>query len=326
MRKLALVFPGQGTQFVGMGLELYANYPQARQMYERADDVLGYALSKLCFEGPQAELDDTANTQPAVYVTTLALWQLVAERVQAARECANSSWAVAGVAGHSLGEFSALAVSGALTWEDGLRLVRARAVAMRDAGLQAPGGMAAIIGLPDETVAEVVAQANAGSDGLANSEELWIANYNAPGQVAIAGQQDALQRALALAKERGAKRALPLAVSVAAHTPLMRGAAERLATVLEATPFQRPWAPVVQNATASATIEPHAIKAALLHQLTSPVRWVDSVRAMLRLGVGEIVEVGPRSVLAGLIKRIDESVTVQALTDAASLQAYSWEA
>jgi [acyl-carrier-protein] S-malonyltransferase len=314
MRKLALVFPGQGSQFVGMGRELCASYPQARQVFERADDVLGYALSRLCFEGPQAELDDTANTQPAVYVTTLALWQVAAERVQPVRE------SVVCVAGHSLGEYCALAVDGALDWEDGLRLVRARGEAMRDAGLQAPGGMAAIIGLSDEAVAEVVAEANAGG------ESVWTANYNSPGQVAIAGQPDALQRAMALAKERGAKRALPLAVSVAAHTPLMRAASERLATALRTTPFQRPWTPIVQNVTASASAEPDDIRAALLQQLTSPVRWVDSVRAMLELGVSEIVELGPRSVLAGLIKRIAESLPVATLTDAASLQAYAWEA
>jgi len=320
MGKFALVFPGQGCQFVGMGQELYANYPLARRVYDRADEVLGLALSKLCFEGPQAELDDTANTQPAVYVTTLALWQVVAERVQALRERPNSGWAVACMAGHSLGEFSALAVSGAMSWEDGLRLVRARGIAMRDAGAQSPGGMAAIIGLSDEAVVELVAQANAGEDTL------WIANYNAPGQVVIAGQQPALERALSLAKERGAKRALPLAVSVAAHTPLMRAGAERLAAALEATPFQAPWVPVIQNATASPATEPQEIKAALVRQLTSPVRWVESVRAMLRQGVTQVVELGPRSVLAGLIRRIDEAVAVQSLTDAAGLEAYSWEA
>jgi len=177
-----------------------------------------------------------------------------------------------------------------------------------------------VTGLSDEAVVELVAQANAGEDTL------WIANYNAPGQVVIAGQQPALERALSLAKERGAKRALPLAVSVAAHTPLMRAGAERLAAALEATPFQAPWVPVIQNATASPATEPQEIKAALVRQLTSPVRWVESVRAMLRQGVTQVVELGPRSVLAGLIRRIDEAVAVQSLTDAAGLEAYSWEA
>jgi len=314
MGKLGVVFPGQGTQSVGMGKSLCDRYPTARETFERADQLLGYTLSRLCFEGPQAELDDTANTQPAIYVTEVALWRVILERVPGL--CRQVHF----VAGHSLGEYAALAACGALDWEAGLRLVRTRGLAMRDAGAQAPGGMAAILGLNLEAVAELVAQADPAGQAL------WVANHNAPGQVVIAGTQEALDRALTLARERGAKRAVPLAVSVACHTPLMAPAAERLAAALRDTPIARPWAPVVQNATALATDEPEQIRAALVQQLTAPVLWVESVHAMQRGGGTRFIEIGPRSVLASLIGRIDALLATQALTDGDSLEACSWEA
>lgn len=313
MHKLALVFPGQGSQFVGMGQALYAQSAEARALFAHADALLGLPLSRLCLEGPQAELDDTANTQPAIFLVTLALWQLVATRVRALAE------RVVCVAGHSLGEYAALAVSGALNWEEGLRLVRARGEAMRAAGQAAPGGMAAIIGLPAQAVDDLVTEVNA------DTPSVWIANDNMPSQIVIAGGAAALERALALARVRGAKRATPLAVSVACHTPLMAPAAERLANALEQTPLERPWTPVLQNTTARATSDPIELRAALLQQLTAPVRWVESIRAARASGADTFVEIGPRSVLAGLIERIDGDATVHALTDADALRAFAWE-
>lgn len=313
-RNLAIVFPGQGCQGVGMGADVAAACPEARQVFEMADRVLGFGLSKLVFEGPAEALNDTANTQPAIYVASLALWRALELRLGGMRE------RTACVAGHSLGEFTALAVAGALELEDGLRLVRCRGEAMRDAGESAPGGMAAIIGLSDEQVAEVLAAANGGQ------EAVWTANLNAPGQVVIAGEREALERAMALAKERGARRTLPLAVSVACHTPLMGGAAERLAAALEATTFYRPWAPVVCNALAAPVEDPDAIKAALMKQLTSPVRWVESVQAMVAGGVTAMLEVGPQAVVTGLAKRIDGGVALHAVSDCASLGAFTPEA
>jgi [acyl-carrier-protein] S-malonyltransferase len=311
--KIALVFPGQGCQYVGMGTELYNSSAEARAFYQHADDLLGLPLSRLCFEGPEADLNDTANTQPAIYISTLALWRAVAPKLEAVRG------RIACVAGHSLGEFSALAVAGALSIEDGLKLVRRRGEAMRDAGEQAPGGMAAIIGLEDDDVVHVVAEANASGPGV------WVANYNSPGQVVIAGANQALARAMDLAKARGAKRALPLAVSVACHTPLMTAASERLGEALAATPILKPWVPVVSNAEAMFLSEPEAIHAALLKQLSSPVRWVESVQQMVVEGISTVIEIGPKSVVAGLIKRIEKSLNVYAITTLAELEALNLE-
>ncbi|MBM3188011.1 MAG: ACP S-malonyltransferase [Chloroflexi bacterium] len=312
--RVALVFPGQGCQSVGMGADLYQRFPEARAVYERADEALGFPLSRLCFEGPAGELDDTANTQPAIYTTTLALWAVLAPRCEGIRS------RIAYAAGHSLGEFCALAVAGAFGLEEGLRLVRLRGEAMRDAGAEAPGGMAAIIGLSDKAVGEIVAEANG------DREMVWIANLNSPGQVVIAGENEALARALELAKARQARRALPLAVSVACHTPLMKSAAQHLGAALEAMPFQRPWAPVVSNALAAPLSEPEDIKAALVRQLTSPVRWVESVQLMAAQGATTMLEIGPKAVVSGLIKRIRDDVALWSVTDAASLEAFDGEA
>ncbi|MBN1399508.1 MAG: ACP S-malonyltransferase, partial [Anaerolineae bacterium] len=314
-RHVALLFPGQGCQFVGMGADLYAAYPEARAIYDQADEVLDFSLSKLCFEGPQEALDDTANTQPAIYTTALALWQVLSPRLGAVRD------RIACLAGHSLGEFCALAIAGAFDFADGLRLVRRRGEAMRDAGAKAPGGMAVIIGLADEEVAAIVAEANGEAE-----EEVWIANLNSPGQVVIAGRHEGLERALALAKARKAKRALPLAVSVACHTPLMREAAASLGEALERTCFTMPWAPVVCNSVAEPLSEVSVIKAALLCQLYSPVRWVESIERMVADGVSIGLEVGPRQVVSGLIRRIDASLALYGVTDAASIDKLDVEA
>jgi|YNPNPStandDraft_1061719.scaffolds.fasta_scaffold20020_3 [acyl-carrier-protein] S-malonyltransferase len=305
---LAVVFPGQGCQFVGMGAELYQRSPEARAVYDRADETLGFSLSRLCFEGPQEALNDTANTQPAVYVTSLALWQVLVARLGVPLP------GVAFLAGHSLGEYTALTAAGALGFEEGLRLVRCRGEAMAAAGALAPGGMAAIIGLDHEAVAEVVAEANA------QGEEVWVANDNAPGQVVIAGREEALRRAMALATARGAKRVVPLAVSVACHTPLMRGAVARLDEALQRAAWQHPWAPVVSNVTAGPLAAPTEIRAALLQQLASPVRWVESVHTLAQHGVETVVEIGPKEVLTGLIKRIEPALKLYPVTNVESVE------
>ena len=223
------------------------------------------------------------------------------------------------LAGHSLGEFTALTAAGALDFEAGLRLVRRRGEAMRAAGAAAPGGMAAIIGLEDDAVADIVAEATEGED------RAWIANYNAPGQVVIAGSGGALDRAMALAKAHGARRALPLAVSVACHTPLMAAAAAELGAALAETEFRAPWAPVVSNFGAEPLQDPAAIQQALLRQLSGPVRWVESVQAMAAAGVSHMVEIGPKAVVSGLIKRIAPEMNLLAVSDAAGIDAFNGE-
>ncbi len=311
-QKIAVVFPGQGCQFVGMGTELYENYPEARQVYDRADEILGYSLSSLCFKGPRETLDETTRTQPAIYTTTMALWRVLVTQRHSQMP------SVSYVAGHSLGEFSALTVAGSFTFEQGLSIVQTRGQAMRDCGRTHPGGMGVILGLDDEAVQDIVASSEQG-------EGLWIANFNSPGQVVIAGQETALSRALALAKQRGAKRALPLAVSVACHTPLMAPATERLHDAISACQIARPLVPVVCNVTAQATCDPYEIEHNLLQQLTHSVRWVESVQTMVAGGVSTVIEVGPKSVLSGLIKRIDRNVKVHAITDASSLAVFAEE-
>ena len=315
---IALVFPGQGCQSVGMGADVIAASPEARELYERADEILGFELSTLCFEGPTEELNDTANTQPAIYVTTMALWEALSPRLERLRP------RIAFAAGHSLGEFSALAAAGAVGFGDGLRLVRRRGEAMRDAGVTAPGGMAAIIGLTDDVVEEIVAQVN-GEEGV-GGPGVWMANFNSPGQVVISGESGALDRAIALARERKAKRALRLSVSVACHTPLMEGASQRLAVALEETPFKSPWVPVVSNAEAVPLSDPERIKAALLRQLSSPVRWVESIDHMVANGVTTTLEIGPKAVVSGLIRRIHRPTKLHSITDSDSIKAFDEEA
>lgn len=312
VERTALVFPGQGCQYVGMGADLLG-YPEACEVFAQADAILGWSLTDLCTQGPAEELNDTANTQPAVYVTSVALWRALAPRMNGLRA------RIAFLAGHSLGEYTALTVSGALDFVDGVRLVRARGEAMRDAGATLSGGMVAILGLDDATVAELVAEASDGEGGV------WIANHNAPGQVVIAGQEPALSRAAELARVRGAKRVQPLAVSVPCHTPLMAAAAERLGAALAQASFERPWAPVVSNALAQPVNEPAALRAASLQQLTSPVRWVESAQAMAQAGVTNMIEIGPKAVVSGLVKRIAPAMALQAVTTAAELEAFQSE-
>ncbi len=278
----AYVFPGQGSQFPGMGKELCDRLPSARDYFQRADDLLGFSLSRLMADGSAEDLQATRVTQPAVFLHSVAM--ALAAEVPTPDV----------VAGHSLGEFSALAVSGALSFEDALLLVQARAGAMQRCCEQVNGTMAAIIGLDDAVVEEVCA---------AVPGRVVPANYNSRGQVVISGEKEAVARACVRLKEAGARRALPLAVGGAFHSPLMEPAREELAAAIDRTTFRQPRCPIYQNVTAAPETDPLVIKANLLAQLTAPVRWTQSVVAMVEAGVDRFVEFGPGSVLQGLIRK-----------------------
>lgn len=281
--KKAYVFPGQGAQFPGMGKDLYESDARAREFFNRADDILGFGITGIMFEGTEDELKATRVTQPAIFLHSTIL------------AACTDDFRPDMVAGHSLGEFSALAAAGAMSFDDALRLVAIRATEMQKCCEAVPGTMAAIIGLPDATVEDVCASV----EGL-----VIAANYNCDGQVVISGEKEAVAEACARLKEAGAKRALPLAVSGAFHSPLMEPARIELAKAIEATEIVEPVCPVYQNVTAAPETDPARIKANLLAQLTSPVRWTQSVKAMLADGAEAFVELGPGSVLQGLVKRI----------------------
>ncbi len=303
-RTFAVVFPGQGSQSLGMSDALAEAFPQVKALYEEASDALGMDLWKLVHEGPKEALDRTENTQPAMLTAGVAVWRV---------------WEAQGgprpqvMAGHSLGEYSALVAADALAFADAVQLVAARGRFMQEAVPEGSGAMAAILGLDDETVRELCARA-------AEGEVVEAVNFNAPGQVVIAGGKAAVQRAMTLAKEAGAKRALPLPVSVPSHCSLMAPAAERLAERLADVPLRPPRPPVLHNVDVASAREPEALRDKLVRQLHSPVRWVETVQAMAGQGVDAVIECGPGKVLTGLGRRIDKNLTFLPVFDPASLE------
>jgi len=301
-RKCAYLFPGQGSQYVGMGEDLADAYPIARDTFAQADDTLGILLSQLCFAGPAEALDDTLNTQPALLTTSVAALRVLERR---------GLPAPAYVAGHSMGEFSALVASGALSFEPALALVRERGRLMKEAGRRSPGGMAAILGLERQPLERICAEVREERDAY-----VGVANDNCPGQIVISGEARALERAMAAAEAGGARRAVRLAVSIAAHSPLMAEAAEAFRQSLEEVPLREPRVPIVANAVARPLTDPDAIRQALGRQLTSPVRWTESMAWLLDRDVDCFVEVGPKKVLTNLLRRIDRSVERFSTADA----------
>ena len=292
----AFVFPGQGAQFVGMGKDLYENNPLAKELFDKANDILGYKITDIMFEGTAEELKQTKVTQPAVFLHSVI-----------SALCMGDEFKPDMVAGHSLGEFSALVAAGALSFEDGLRLVYARAMAMQKACEMAPGTMAAIIALPDEKVEEICAE-------ISTEGNIVIpANYNCPGQLVISGNVDAINLACGKLKEAGAKRALPLPVSGAFHSPLMQPAKDDLQAAIEKTEVKTPKCPIYQNVDAKPHTDPAEIKQNLIAQLTSSVRWTKSVQNMIADGATEFTECGPGKALQGMIAKIDRSVTIQGI-------------
>lgn len=304
--KIAFLFPGQGSQFVGMGRELVESYPEAREIFAQADDVLGFSLSRLCFDGPEAELTDTLNAQPAILTHSIAALRVIQARAP--------QTVPAFVAGHSMGEFGALVAAGALSFEDGVRLVRERGRLMKQAGQAQPGGMAAIMNLTRDVLDEVCREAS-----QAAGKPVQVANDNSPGQIVISGDIAALDKAMELAKARGAKRAIKLAVSIAAHSQLMTMAARSFRGELDAIAFGPTRIPVVGNVYAR-PIALVDIRDELEAQLTSPVRWTESVQYLAQQGVTTCIEVGPKDVLAGLVRRIDTALTAMSVGDPKGFQ------
>jgi [acyl-carrier-protein] S-malonyltransferase len=300
--KLAFVFPGQGSQSVGM-MAAYGDAAAIRETFAEASDALGFDLAAMVAAGPAEALNQTINTQPAMLAAGVAVYRLW---------LAEGGAQPALMAGHSLGEYTALTCAGALSFADALKLVRLRAEAMQSAVPEGVGAMAAVLGLDDDAVRAVCAEA-------AQGEVLEAVNFNSPGQVVIAGNKAAVDRGCVLAKEKGAKRALPLPVSVPSHCALMKPAAERLLVAMQAIEIRAPAVPVIHNADVAAHSDPAAIRDALARQLYSPVRWVESMQAFAAQGVTRIAECGPGKVLAGLNKRILDTVPTLALADAASL-------
>ena len=300
LEKTAFVFPGQGSQEVGMGQAVAEVSAAAQAIFKRADEILDFPLSRLCFEGPEDELNDTYNTQPALFTTSIAI-------LEAMRE-AGYQVSPAYVAGHSLGEYSAYVAAGVLSFEDGLRLVRERGRLMKKAGEISPGGMAAILKLDDETVADICQTVTAEGYGT-----LQVANYNSPGQLVISGDDQAVDKGIELALAAKARRAVKLSVSIAAHSELMRVVADSFREAIDQTPLNLPEMPIIANISAAPLESVEAIREEMEGQLTSSVRWSETVQWMIDNGVDTFVEIGSKDVLRGLIRQVDKSVNAVAI-------------
>jgi len=302
----AFVFPGQGSQYAGMGRDVAEKYPVARKVFDDLDRALGFSISKLCFDGPEEDLKLTENTQPAILAVSSAIHAVLEERGATRRDL---------VAGHSLGEYSAIVSVGGLTAADAATIVRSRGKFMQEAVPVGTGAMAALIGPTVDEVRAICEEA-------ARGEVVSVANINAPGQTVIAGTKAAVDRAIDVAKKRGVRRALPIPVSAPFHCALMKPAEEKLRPVLEHAPLKDLWIALVSNVDASPIGTATAVRNALVRQVVSPVRWVEGVQKMISMGVRHFVEVGPGNVLTGLIKRIDSSVQLTNVSDVKSIEAF----
>lgn len=322
---VAFLFPGQGSQSVGMGADIFAQSPAARQVFETVDEALGISLSKLCFEGPEDVLRETVNAQPAIVTVSLALLAALQESLSP-----DFSWSSPLVpsytAGHSVGEYAALVASGALDLRDAIILVRERGRLMHHEGTVCPGGMAAVIAMDEATLQKICQQATA--DSVANlpphahpgQGQVTIANFNAPGQIVISGEQDALALAMELAKVRGAKRVIPLAVSAAFHSPVMQPAAVGLAQAVTGTSIRDAAIPVIGNINALPLIDSQAIREELTQQIASSVQWTRTIELLVSVGVTTFLEIGPGQALAGMVKRIAKGTTTLNVSNATDIE------
>ncbi|MBF0456264.1 MAG: ACP S-malonyltransferase [Nitrospirae bacterium] len=304
MKRAAFVFPGQGSQSIGMGLDFYEKYDEVRAVYKEASDALGYDISELCFNGPKEELNKTFHTQPCILTTSIAAFKVLELK----------GFKPDVVAGHSLGEYSALVAAGVLQLKDAVVLTEKRGHFMQEAVPEGQGLMAAIIGLDRETVDSICMNSTLGY--------VSPANYNCPQQIVIAGEKPAVEEAIRLARQEGARRAAPLAVSVPSHCTLMMSASDKLGAYMETISFNKPDIPIVNNADAIVLGTVEKIKSSLVRQLNSPLLWEDSIRTISGMDVELYVEVGPGTVLSGLIKRIVSNVTIFSVNDSASLERF----